>query len=237
MSKFWLDDPSILYTDYKQIIPHKNMTRNEQLNAITRLCLLLLLFFCIAGFDVKYHIVIIAIILIILIVGRTYSGEQFYTKNTDVYYEGKPEYELEASHYDSDNNLIVGKEFTANTNPENKLACVVGDLNPICKEPTADNPFMNPNITEFNTENPPSACNTEDDKIRSQIDKSFNENLYVNLDDLFNVKNSQRQFYTIPVPAIPPDQTAFANWAYKPTTTCKENQGYCLRYEDLRLNR
>ena len=103
-----------------------------------------------------------------------------------------------------------------------------------CIKPTSDNPFMNPPITDFNKENIPSACNADDDEIKDIIENKFNENLYRDIDDLFDNKNSQRVWYTIPTPSVPPDQPAFANWLYKNVGTCKTNQNMCLRYEDLR---
>ena len=33
------------------------------------------------------------------------------------------------------------------------------------------------------------------------------------------------------------DQEAFAKWLFEAKPTCKENQLYCLRYEDLRYSR
>ena len=81
---------------------------------------------------------------------------------------------------------------------------------------------MNPPVTDFDRENIPEACNTD---------------LYRDLNDLFDTKNSQRTWYTTPSTAIPNDQEGFANWLYKTDQICKVNQGTCLRYEDLRFKR
>ena len=105
-----------------------------------------------------------------------------------------------------------------------------------CRPPTKDNPFMNPPISDFNT-NAPVACNSDDEDIKNSITKSFNSDLYRDIDDAFNKMNSQRQFYTVPNTSIPNNQGEFANWLYRCPATCKEDQEQCLRYEDLRYKR
>ena len=101
-----------------------------------------------------------------------------------------------------------------------------------CRRPTPDNPFMNTPVTQYNKENVPVACNSDDDEIKVQIDKNFYKNLYRDVGDLFDVKNSQRMFYT--TAPVPGDQTNFANWLYADSNHCKTNQEQCLLYEDLR---
>lgn len=103
-----------------------------------------------------------------------------------------------------------------------------------CRIPIKENPFMNPPVTDFNTEFNPSACNVDDEDIKTNIETNFNDNLYRDMSDLWDVKNSQRIWYTIPTPSVPPDQPGFANWLYNTEGPCKTNQYMCLRYEDLR---
>jgi len=96
---------------------------------------------------------------------------------------------------------------------------------------------MNPELSDYNNHNPPAACNADDDEIKDEISINFNKDLYMNIDDVWEKKNSQRQFYTIPSTSVPNNQTAFANWLYNSPKTCKEDQEGCLRYEDLRFKR
>ncbi len=49
--------------------------------------------------------------------------------------------------------------------------------------------------------------------------------------------NSQRQFFTMPWTTIPNAQNEFAKWLYLNPKTCKEDQDYCLKYEDIRAKR
>lgn len=237
MSIPWYNNYSVLYTN-PQFIPNNSMNETEKLNAITRLCLLISLILLFVGFSIGWVILPLIIILIYNLYYLNTHHESF-TQNADMVYEGRPEYELESGYYDSDNNLFLGTEYTVNTKRDKELTSTLDDLvkyqNQVCKKPTPDNPFMNPIITEYNTEDPPVACNADDEDIKVQIQKNFNKNLYMSVDNLFNLKNSQRQFYTIPMPGIPPDQPAFANWCYRTQMTCKENQQNCLKYEDLRF--
>jgi hypothetical protein len=107
-----------------------------------------------------------------------------------------------------------------------------------CTLPTLDNPFMNPTMKDYmNIENGriidrPPACNSSD--VKHEMDDAFGNNLYMDVNDVFGKMNSQRQYYTMPSTTIPNKQDEFARWLYATPATCKEDQDYCLRYEDLR---
>jgi hypothetical protein len=106
-----------------------------------------------------------------------------------------------------------------------------------CRKPSKDNPFMNPDITEFNDGDPPGACNLDDEDIKDDMRVNFNHDLFRDVDELWEKKNSQRQFYTMPNTSVPNNQTEFANWLYKIPQICKSDNSGCLRYEDLRFKR
>lgn len=67
---FWINDPKVLFCNgnYYKIIPTKNMTKNEVLNALTRLFIYIMLV-CVVISNIKqcFYIPIIAIIVIIVI--------------------------------------------------------------------------------------------------------------------------------------------------------------------------
>jgi hypothetical protein len=69
------------------------------------------------------------------------------------------------------------------------------------------------------------------------MDEMFNHNLFKDVNDVFGKMNSQRQFYTMPNTTIPNAQDDFAKWLYANPKTCKEDQEFCLRYEDVRAKR
>lgn len=150
------------------------------------------------------------------------------------------EYELQAGHYDSDGNLHYGTNYRATSDREDEddIKYSLEEMRVYesarCRKPTKENPFMNPSILDFNTHDPPRACNADDDDIDDHIQLSFNDDMYRNLDDVFNRKNSQRQFFTVHH-NTPNDQMAFAKWAYGFPETCKTDQTRCLKYQDLRF--
>ena len=104
---------------------------------------------------------------------------------------------------------------------------VIQGLEGECKTPTKDNPFMNPEIYDYNTKNvQKSSCNSYNNKgVQSYSDKLFSSSLIRDVNDLFGKNNSQRQFYTVPGNSIPNDQDTFAKWLYATPKTCKEGNG------------
>lgn len=150
---------------------------------------------------------------------------------------------IEAGVYDADGNLHIGPkpsiEPYTQQPPEQKYTVdeMIEYEKATCRRPTRDNPFMNPNISHYGTDKSPGACNIEDPEIADEVELYFNKDLYRDVEDIWNRKNSQRQFYTIPSTSIPNKQKEFANWLYDIPFSCKQNQQNCLRYEDIRFRR
>jgi hypothetical protein len=151
------------------------------------------------------------------------------------------DYDLESGYYDSNGKLQTGQfnDATRSLKQQNNKKDIKYSLDEMrlydmhkCRKPSVDNPFMNPSVDDFNKDDVPVACNADEEDIKKEIDLKFNADLYRDVEDVFDKKNSQRQFYTIAHNA-PNDQEAFARWCYKFPTTCKTNQERCLRYEDL----
>lgn len=257
---FWLDDPQILFTNgnYSKIIPTVSMTKIEQLNAVTRLSIYFIIFCLLFGLGATWICLALSLIIFIIILYNIYVSdpngkykelvnereiynEDFSIENEIANYNKEPDYSIESGQYDSNGELVLGKEYDIYTNVDKDLLYTLDELidyeQATCKRPTADNPYMNPTLKEYDTFNPPAACNADDDQIKELAAEQFNQNLYMNWDDLYDLKNSQRQFYTIPMPAIPNDQEGLANWCYKTELTCKEDQEQCLRNEHLRFKR
>lgn len=257
---FWLDDPKILFTDdnFKKILPENGMTRVEQLNAVTRFCIYFIILLLLFNRSSTWFYIPIIIIIVVIALYYIYvtdpdgkykelmSTRQIYENNfgqdTEIQnYNRIPEYSVESGSYDSDGNLFVGPEYDIYTNRDKNLYYSLDDVinydNATCRKPDKNNPFMNPILTDYDNEFPPQACNADDDEIKELIEENFNQNMYMDIDDMFNIKNSQRQFYTISVPAIPNDQNGLANWLYRTPLTCKQDNEQCLRYTDLRYQR
>jgi hypothetical protein len=68
-------------------------------------------------------------------------------------------------------------------------------------QPTTDNPFMNPQLTEIHADQKrPPAADVTDIKVRDKVNESFAQtsNIYMDTSDVFDLVQSQRNFYTVP---------------------------------------
>jgi hypothetical protein len=162
-----------------------------------------------------------------------------YLNNKEHFENNNTDYVLESGIYDSNGDINNGTYYGPLSNKTN-----VHNINYSLDEmklyekhnkikPTQDNPFMNPSINDFNTENITVPANSDDKDIQIDADIKFNDDIYKDFQDVFNKKNSQRQFFTV-AHNVPNDQEAFARWCYKFPPTCKTTQERCLRYQDLR---
>lgn len=239
IEQFWLDNYKVLYknNNYVKFVPMPTMTKIQQLNAITRFSIYF--FILLMVFEQKNDWLFIPIFLIILTVilskvhhihlnklkkntnDSEYNVQNNDNKNKLIQYQDKEDI------LDENKNIEQLDEYDKSILYEKERECV---------EPTKDNPFMNFLLSDY-MDDPkrPKACAVDDNS--EQITNNFNYNLYRDVDDLFDKKNSQRQFYTMPVTTNPSKQKEFAEWLYKVPETCKTDQVNCLRYEDLRYKR
>lgn len=96
----------------------------------------------------------------------------------------------------------------------------------LCQKPSKNNPFMNVLVSDY-SQNPsrPRACRIQG-KVKHEVNKHFDHNLYRDVDDIFHKKASDRQFYTTPSTTIPNDAVGYAKWLYGDGSgTCKEGNG------------
>ena len=101
-----------------------------------------------------------------------------------------------------------------------------------CTVPVKTNPFMNVLLNDYvyNAERS-QACDLSNENVEDKVKVYFENNLYTNIDDVYNRNSSYRQFYTTPNTTIPNDQDGFAKWLYySEDKTCKEgNTQKCYR--------
>ena len=247
---FWLEDPTIYLRNknFLKVLPDHNMSRIEQLNAINLFALYALILLLL--FNVKNKLVIIIFVglialTIILYFVRYYNTEPFIINNDD------PKINIESGYYSSDDDLILGKfRSYKNCNDDllestKKLKKSLKEIKHLRREPTINNPYMNPVLTDFNNSgdnrdevsdysNSVKAMNADDDSIHQEPSKTYNIDMFKDLNDLFDKKNAERQFYTVPGGTIPSDQQRFADWCYKTPITCKDDTAQCTVYEDIR---
>jgi hypothetical protein len=119
-----------------------------------------------------------------------------------------------------------GNESYANIRPD-----TVKRAKRACSKSTSNNPFSNATVGALmNNETRAPACSYDDKGEAALIRKNFNNGLYRNLDDVYEVENSQRQFYTMPVTTSAPDTIAFGQFLFGNKETCKENPEKCKPY-------
>ena len=99
--------------------------------------------------------------------------------------------------------------------------------NDICVIPTIENPFMNPSIIDYtNNNNNIKSCPIDNNIINNNINDYFQQNVYKDINDIYEREFSARQFYTMPATTIPNDRKSYEEWLYHRDKTCKENNGF-----------
>jgi c-di-AMP phosphodiesterase-like protein len=98
--------------------------------------------------------------------------------------------------------------------------------NQICVRPSYDNPFMNPSIVDYsNNNNDIKACPYNEADVEHNVNSFFKDNVYKDINDIYERNFSERQFYTVPATTIPNDRKSYEQWLYYRDKTCKENNG------------
>ena len=105
-----------------------------------------------------------------------------------------------------------------------------------CVSTTLDNPFMN--FLPADDRRRGQSCKMVDnEELSNKVKANFNNNLFKDVDDIYNRKHSERQYYTMPNNKAANDQGLFASWLYSSPMTCKEGNGeQCVANNNYRLN-
>lgn len=116
---------------------------------------------------------------------------------------------------------------------------------PVLREPTIDNPFMNvmpmdydapPLFADYNKYEKSNNPSKLELKVRQGVKNNFENGLIQNADSLlWNRLNSQRQFISQPVGSVPNDQGEFAQWLWGNKFICRQGsvyQHYGVEYTD-----
>jgi hypothetical protein len=231
---FWIEKPMILLNNYNKFIPNRNMTTIQQMNSITLFCIYSLIITKIFGVDTKFITTIFVGIIIVMIAIYVNKYKYVDQNSTERFF-------VESGYYDSDDVLKVAGFYSEN-NRNKELDEMVKQKSEenqaildVPREPTIDNPFMNPILNDFNTENMPVPSNADDELIQDTINLTYNKDLFKDVSDLYDAKNVERQFYTVPGGAVPNDQNKFAQWCYNTPYTCKEDTRNCyVTPDDIR---
>lgn len=123
---------------------------------------------------------------------------------------------------------IIKEHFDINQ----RTPIYIDKYNCVCQAPSADNPFMNVLVSDWD-DNPyrPKACNPTDPAIEQRINEFFYSNpAFINPHDIYQTHNDQHQWYTQPATTIPYDREGWMNDAYRNMTSCKSDQYACANH-------
>ena len=255
---FWANDISIIWKKERltEFFPSKDQTLEERFNSIVRLsiyCSILLYFY--HNQNYKYLSIALGGLLMTYYVYNnkevTLKKESFEAENVasaekqGVEKQGVEKQGVEKQGPEKQGAEKQGAEKQGAEKQGAEKQGAEKEDKKKCVSPTIDNPFMNATMKDFLNVDPVTnrivdraeACDINDIDVKKQIDSSFNNNLYKDVNDIFGKMNSQRQFYTMPSTTIPNAQDDFAKWLYLNPKTCKEDQDFCLKYEDIRAKR
>ena len=212
---FWFKDISILYNKnyLLEIIPKKEYDFSRKLNAVVRFSIYYSILLYIFKRDTNILCFPFITIVITVFLHRTNRDE---------------------TNDDAMKGLMSSK---SNTSMED-IDMMIMDINKdVFREPDNDNPMMNQNYFDL-YENKKAVPTYNNPGMKRKVEETLDADVYKDSNDLFNRRNSQRQWYTMPNTEAMNKQTEFAKWCYMTPPTCKEGNGLqCANNLHNRLNR
>ena len=228
----WINDITVLVkTDrFIEFIPNVDMSNERKHNSFVRLSIYVGLLLWIINKNYLYlyvPIITMALSYILYLNPMNYLNNTT-TSETDNQHENANTNNKYADEEDIDFDQIIDK-FDNTDDLSNDLS------NGRCSKPSPNNPFMN--VLPTDSRKRIQACRPYNKSINQDINKHFDSKLYKDVSDIFNNRNSQRQFYTMPSTTIPNEQETFSKWLYLTPPTCKEGNGdQCVANTQERLN-
>lgn len=229
MSDFWLNDILIFFRNdnYLKILPDKSMSYNEKLNSFTLFCFYLFIILIFIDDDSTYFMIPLILIFFTIILYYIYIDKQIkQIKQTKEIKKINNEMKINVGNYDFDGNLYF------NPYDNNEINADEYEIETPIKMPSASNPYMNPNHME--DDNNLVAHNADDKDIKEKINNYANEDLFMNLSDLYDKKNSQRLFYSVSNAFDVNGRNNFVKWVYDKPIEEKHNN---INNIDLRYMR
>jgi len=212
---FWFKDISILYNKnyLLEIIPKKEYDFSRKLNAVVRFAVYYSILLYIFKRDGNILCFPFITIVITVFLHRTNRDE---------------------TNDDAMKGLMSSKGHTSMED----IDAMIMDINKdIFREPDDDNPMMNQNTFDL-YENKKAVPTYNNPGMKRKVEETLDGGIFKDSNDLFNRRNSQRQWYTMPNTEAMNKQTEFAKWCYMTPPTCKEGNGLqCANNLHNRLNR
>ena len=212
---FWFKDISILYNKnyLLEIIPKKEYDFNRKLNAVVR-------------FTIYY-----GILLYIFKRDKNILCLPFITVVITVYLH-------KTSKDDKQDDNFKGLMNAKGSTNLSEIDMMIDEINTdVYRIPEIDNPMMNQNTFDL-YENKKAIPTYNNPGVKRKVEETLDSQVFKDSNDLFNRRNSQRQWYTMPNTEAMNKQTEFAKWCYMTPPTCKEGNGLqCANNLHNRLNR
>ena len=212
---FWFKDITILYDKnyLLEIMPRKEYDFNRKLNAVVR-------------FTIYY-----GILLYIFKRDKNILCLPFITVVITVYLH-------KTSKDDKQDDNFKGLMNTKGSTNLSEIDMMIDEINTdVYRIPEIDNPMMNQNTFDL-YENKKAIPTYNNPGVKRKVEETLDSQVFKDSNDLFNRRNSQRQWYTMPNTEAMNKQTEFAKWCYMTPPTCKEGNGLqCANNLHNRLNR
>lgn len=205
---FWTKNPAILLdSDYiSQLWIGKNMSKNEKLNALSRLVIILTFISYIFLKNIK--ILVAGIVTLIIIIFLYYS----YSQNN------KNEGFANIKHRSNDklNKIYLNPNYFTQSTVKNPLSNI--NLPEI-----KDNPERNPAAPSYNKKIEQKInSNTKEFIAKNFDDENIGKKLFNDLGDNLQFENSMRQFYSTSSTTIPNDQESFLKYCFGDMMSCRD---------------
>lgn len=218
--KYWFHNIKILIQNYQNILPRKDMSYPQKINALVRLSIVSGVVLSIVYYNHLFlYIPVITMLMTYILYLFREQELQTNIKENNVNKESKF------------NNipLNINKELV------NKFEGYLDEVEYV--QPEIENPFMNAMPFDSRKRNP--AARTIGNPIKeAEVEVTFDNGTFRDVNDVFDKNNGKRQFFTMPWTTYPNDQGGFADWLYKTPPTCKEGNGaQCVANYYTPLNR
>lgn len=212
---FWFNDCSILVNKnyLLEVLPLREYDFNRKLNAVMR-------------FTIYY-----GILLYVLNRDKNILCLPFITVVITVFLH-------KTNKKTGENTAMVGLMNVKKHDTNIDVDKMIDEINKdVYRVPDEDNPMMNQNM--FDLYDGKKAIPTYNNPgVNKVVEDKWDDKLPQDSNDLFNRRNSQRQWYTMPNTEAMNKQTEFAKWCYSTPPTCKEGNGLqCANNLHPRLNR
>ena len=236
MTAFWLQDPTVLFNNagITQIIPTADMTREDKMNAISRLIIVL----SILGYllTMSYNVLLLGVVslggIAILNNATDKSNAMFAQKKQQDKEKQERQEQVKRNKQDQDKHST--KEGFANYNTGRRRTAVAPSAGLTFQAPTPQDPLMNVLLTDIKDRpQRPAAEPAFNPDVEHAINQStqqfvvdgnpdFEDRLFRDLGDNYEFSSSMRNYFATPNTRIANDQNAFAQYCYGSMISCKE---------------